>query len=179
VDKTSPASDNRSSVQTGTPAASNWVPDGTFSPGEYSGTAVYASGVFELHWSSDGKHIFIGIKVQTTGWVSIGFPSNAMMTGDIIIASVNKDVVTISDHFSVGTSGPHQPDMELGGTQDIIQAGGKEEQGYTVIEFQRLLTTGDAWDVEVTPGAVIIWAYGATDSFTYAHVNRGYGYIPY
>jgi len=78
--------------------------------------------------------------------------------------------------FSICDNGPHPPDTELGVTNDILEFGGSEEDGFTTIEFKRALDTGDDHDNPLSKGVnKIIWSYGSSDSPTLKHFNRGYG----
>ena len=96
----------------------------------------------------------------------------------MIFGFVKDGRVEVQDQYSTGNFGPHPADTELGGTDDILEFGGKEEGGFTTIEFKRLLTTGDKYDISIQKGASkIIWAYGSSDSLTAKHSTRGYGEI--
>jgi hypothetical protein len=82
----------------------------------------------------------------------------------------------VYDLFSTGDFGPHPPDIEQGGVNNILEFGGKEEGGYTTIEFKRALDTGDRYDRAFVRGSnKIIWSYGSSDSLAMKHINRGYG----
>ena len=154
-----------------------WAADGVLGDKEYLGEMSY--GDYEIRWSSDDQYIYIGIRAKTTGWVAVGLePSSRMKDADMIFGFVKDRETTISDQFSTGTFGPHSPDTELGGTNDILEFGGKEEGGYTTIEFKRALSTGDEYDNELTKGAIrIIWSYGSTDEIREKHIVRGHGEI--
>jgi hypothetical protein len=69
-------------------------------------------------------------------------------------------------------------DSELGGSDDVLEYGGREEGGYTVIEFKRLLSTVDEYDGELLSGAnEIVWAYSTLDDPRQRHTNQGHGEI--
>lgn len=164
-----------------TTATTQWAPDGTISPGEYVSSASFGGGVFEVYWRIEGNTLYMAIKGRTEGWVAIGFePSTRMKDADIVFGWVSDNGdVTVVDMYSTGETGPHPPDTELGGTNDILQYGGKEDEGYTIIEFSRHLFTGDQYDKDLSgKGEVnVIWAIGSTDSMTSIHVERGTGTI--
>jgi len=155
--------------------AEEWNADGLFGNREYRAETKY--GDYEIRWASDDKYLYVGIKAKTTGWVAVGIePSFKMKDADMVFGFVKDGETTISDAFSTGAYGPHAPDTELGGTDDILEFGGKEEGGFTIIEFKRALNTGDKYDKELSNGANrIIWAYGSTDKLTEKHTRRGYG----
>jgi outer membrane protein assembly factor BamB len=164
-----------------TPASSP-VPfkaDGVISNGEYTHQQTYSAGAVELQWKNDDSYIYLAIKAKTTGWASVAIqPGSTMMNSDMIFGYVANGKTSVFDLFSTGSFGPHPEDTALGGTNDILESGGKEENGYTVIEFKRALKTSDKYDNALTKGSnQIIWAYGAADSVDVQHSARGYGEV--
>jgi len=159
------------------PLEEEWSSDGIIKVREYRGSNNY--GEYTIHWRSDEQYIYIGIKAKTSGWVAIGFePSSRMKDADMVFGFVQGGKTIISDQFSTGTYGPHAPDTELGGTDDILEFGGKEEGGFTIIEFKRALDTSDQYAKALAEGATkIIWAYGSDDEITTKHAVRGDGEI--
>ena len=158
--------------------AGGWVADGVISDGEYD--QMMDEGGFRYYWNLERDVIQIGMEADAEAWIAIGIqPGRAMKDADIIIGVVTPEGVTISDQFSTGTFGPHMPDTELGGTSDILEVGGTRADGITVIEWSRLLETGDDYDNPLTPGESngIIWAYGPGDNMSIAHARVGYGEI--
>ena len=96
----------------------------------------------------------------------------------MVFGFVKDGETTVYDLFSTGNFGPHPPDTELGGTDDILDFAGREEDGHTTIEFRRALDTGDEFDNPLIKGKnQIIWSYGGGDTLTQKHTNRGYGEI--
>ena len=156
-------------------STSKWAADGTISEGEYTGTKNY--GDYEISWASDGKYVYIAMKAKTSGWIAMAVqPGSRMKDADIILGLVQDGEVIVYDSFSTGDYGPHPQDTELGGTNDVIEFGGREEAGSTIIEFKRALNTGDKYDKPLAKGLnKIIWSYGTGDSSTLKHINRGYG----
>jgi len=165
------------STPTSTPTPVDWSADGIITDGEYSGTNTY--GNYEIHWSSDEQYIYIGMKANTNGWVALGIqPGSRMKDADMIFGFVQDSETTVYDLFSTGDFGPHPPDTDLGGTYDVIESGGREQGGYTTIEFKRLLNTGDEYDNPLQSGVnKIIWSYGSADELSLQHTARGYGEI--
>lgn len=165
-------------VQTVTPgAATKWVADGVISAGEYQGANTY--GDYSINWSNDNDYVYIGMKAKTAGWVAVGFgPETLMKNADIIIGFVKDGNSTIADTLSTGDFGPHPPDTQLGGTDDILASAGKFDNGYTTIEFKRKLNTGDKFDKPLSKGInKIIWAYSGEPVFTVKHTMHGPGEI--
>jgi len=157
------------------PQPGAWSADGVISSGEYTNVNTY--GDYEINWSGDEEYIYIGLKVKTIGWVAFGIqPGTLMKEADMVLGFVSDDKTTVYDQFSTGDFGPHPPDTELGGTNDILEFGGKEAGGYSTIEFKRALNTGDQYDHQLLKGVnKIIWAYGSDDQSKIKHVSRGYG----
>lgn len=154
-----------------------WFADGIIEAYEYLGEMAY--GDFEIHWRCDEQDVYIGMKAKTSGWISIAFqPGSRMRNADMVLGFVKNGETTVLDLFSTGDFGPHSPDDELGGTQNILEYGGSEDNEFTIVEFKRALNTGDSYDVEVSFGEnKIIWAYSSSDDIMQKHTNRGYGEI--
>lgn len=159
------------------PQPAKWSADGVITAEEY--TKAKSFGDYEIQWSSDDEYIYIAMKAKTTGWVALGIqPGSMMKDADMLLGFVKDGKTTASDHFSTGSYGPHSADIELGGTNDILEFGGQEKDGYTLIEFKRLLNTSDKYDIPVSNGInKIIWSYGLDDQLTKKHTTRGYGEI--
>jgi hypothetical protein len=152
------------------------VPDGVISPKEYTKTKAY--GDFEINWSTDEQFIYVGMKAKTSGWVSIAIPESKMANSDMVLGFVTGSDVTVYDLYGSHFDVPHSLDTKLGGKDDIVTFGGKEEGGHTVIEFKRALNTGDQYDRPLAAGNNrIAWAFGTDDDWLSDHPksNRGYG----
>ncbi|GEM_PF-553814 len=151
--------------------------DGIIESGEYYGYKDLDG--FEVFWSNANEIAYVAIKAKTEGFVAIGLqPGKTMKDADMIFGFIKDGNVTIYDMFSTGNFGPHKPDVELGGTNDIIDFGGSESGGFTILEFSRKLVTGDNFDIDITLGInKIIWAIGSTDNTEIKHIKRGYGEI--
>jgi hypothetical protein len=151
--------------------------DGIITEGEYEFEASFDDGNFILHWRVDGKSIYMAIEGKTTGWVAIGFDAEKMMKdADIIIGSVSGDDVIALDTYSEEEGGPHLIDVDKGGTSDILSFSGSEENGITIIEFKRYLSTGDKYDHDIDPDGRlnVIWAMSPEDSREVKHTKKGY-----
>lgn len=159
------------------PLKEEWSADGIIKVREYHESNIY--GDYEIYWRSDDQFVYICMRAKTTGFVAVGIqPGSRMKDADMIFGFVKDGETTILDMFSTGDFGPHPPDMELGGTSDITEYGGSEEDGVTTIEFKRALDTGDKYDTPLSQGTnKIIWSFGSSDEITRKHTNRGYGEI--
>jgi hypothetical protein len=151
--------------------------DGVIESNEYSSFKTASNNEYQLYWQIHEEMIYWGILAEATGWIAIGFePTTAMKDADMIFGWVDNDEeVEIRDCYSVGTYGPHPPDIELGGTSDISIYNGTEESGITVIEFSRSLITGDEYDKDVpkTGSFNVIWSFSNSDDFNQKHSKRG------
>ena len=159
--------------------AEPWAPDGIISSGEYLSEMSYANGDYELFWVSDQQYIYVGMRAKTSGWVAMAVqPGSKMKGADMVFGYVEDGKVIILDLYSTGDFGPHPPDTDQGGTDDIIEYGGSETDSYTTIEFKRALATGDQYDHELSGGKnQIIWSFGSRDDLSLKHSNKGYGEI--
>jgi hypothetical protein len=161
------------------PVTEGWEADGVISPGEYSRLNIFDNGNYELHHHVADGYIYVGIKVNTAGWVAVGFISGISLTQvDFNIGVVTGSRATVYDHFAAEHPGEHEDDRFLGGTADILEYGGSETDGVTVIEFKRLLKTGDTvTDTEISVGnRIVMWAYGTLDDIIY-HAAKGFEQI--
>lgn len=133
--------------------------------------SVIVEGI-ELQWRTDEEYIYVNVIAPTTGWVSVGFdPSNQMADADIKFGYVDDmGEVMVRDDFGTSATS-HAADSSLGGTDDIEDYLGWEENGETLIRFQFPLNSGDMYDKDLVPGNTytIILAYGASDNFTGFH----------
>jgi len=98
-----------------------------------------------------------------------------MMGADMIMGWVSNGDPTVLDLNSTGIYGPHPPDEDLGGRDDILEFGGNESNGWTVIEFKRMMNTLDPFDKSFQPGQTvnIIWSMSSSDSLLPRHNARG------
>ncbi|HIH71760.1 MAG: Uncharacterized protein XD43_0723 [Thermococcales archaeon 44_46] len=156
-----------------------WKADGTIGENEYAHELSLAGGKLTVYWRNDDTYLYMALKGQTTGWVAIGFePTDKMKDADMVFGWVQDGNTVVIDAYSTGTYGSHPPDEKLGGSSDILEYAGKEENGVTIIEFKRKLNTGDQYDKAFTPGQKIsfIFALADADDFTTKHnIARGYG----
>jgi len=133
-------------------------------------------GRYIVRWRNDDKDIYMALEGRTDGYVAIGFePTQEMKDADMVMGWVSGDNVTVLDLFSTGNYGPHPPDEELGGRNDILEFGGSESNNVTLIEFKRMMDTGDQFDKSFKPGQTvnIIWSMSSSDSLAVRHRERG------
>jgi hypothetical protein len=127
-------------------------------------------------WKVEGKNLNATVKAPTTGWVAVGFdPAVVMKDANVIIGYVQDGEVVIRDDYGDTLFG-HRSDLDGGGTDDISNARGKEQNGSTEISFTIPLDSGDECDRKLAPGEThkVIFAYGpngADDFFTVHEVR--------
>ncbi|MFX1508111.1 MAG: DOMON domain-containing protein [Promethearchaeota archaeon] len=154
----------------------NNIIDGIISDEEYKFNITVGGGEYSLFWEDVGEEIYVAIRCNTSGWVSIGIdPEIRMENADMIFGWVNGTGTYAIDAFSTGQTGPHPPDINLGGSDDILEFNGTEVNGVTTFEFKRLLNTFDEYDKPIpkNKSVTMLWAIGSTDSFTTQHLKRG------
>ena len=81
----------------------------------------------------------------------------------------------MEDYWSTAHQQP-QTDVAQGGVDNVLSPSQAQDaaEGTTVVNFTRLLTTGDPLDWPVQQGDnSIIWAYGSSNAFGYHQGNRG------
>ncbi|MDI3475386.1 MAG: hypothetical protein PWQ79_1397 [Thermococcaceae archaeon] len=177
--ETQTSTSEQPSTSTSTMPLGEWKADGIIGENEYSHELSLAGGKLVIYWRNDDEYLYMALKGETTGWIAIGFePSRAMKDADMVFGWVENGEVKIVDAYSTGTYGPHPPDENLGGSSDILEYAGKEENGVTIIEFKRKLDTGDQYDKAFSPGQKVkfIFAMADSDDFTAKHnVAKGSG----
>jgi len=140
----------------------------TFSAMEYNEVTVEG---ITFQWMTDDEYLYGMVSAPTSGWVAVGFdPTNQMADANIIIGYVDGGMVSIRDDFGTSSTS-HASDTSLGGTDNIMDPGGMEENGDTMISFKIPLNSTDMYDQELIPGEnyTIILAYGSADNFTSYH----------
>ena len=181
----SPATSNQTTITPDSPGSSStqttlpvgWLSDGVISTGEYSDSKNF--GDYIISWRSDDLYFYCGMTAKTSGWVAMAIqPGLRMRNADMVFGFFKDRIAEVQDLFSMGDFGPHKTDTELGGTDDILAYGGKEDGTNTTIEFKRLLVTKDNYDIPVTRGInKILWAFGDSDNPDLKHASKGYGEI--
>jgi len=150
--------------------------DGVVFPGEYAHRMD--AGGFEVHWSNDINFLRVGLMSPGIGYVAIGFdPDHRMQGANFILGAVEDGTLKMRDDYGNG-SVSHTADTLLGGTDDILEAAGREEGGRTTVEFVIPLVTRDPYDKTVVPGEtyrILIAYHDTSDSFAVRHSQRGSG----
>jgi hypothetical protein len=152
------------------------IVDGMISPDEYDYSQTFDGEAMRVSHTISGDLLYMAVEAETEGWVAVGFDPGAIMNNaDMVFGWVVDGTAFSKDCFSIGPTGPHPPDTELGGTSDIAEYAVTEADGRTILEFSRNLSTGDEYDKDISEGMKIIWAYGLTDDEDMYHDRAGYG----
>jgi hypothetical protein len=127
-------------------------------------------------WKPEGQNLNGTVKAPTTGWVAVGFdPAVAMMEANLVIGYVKDGQVFIRDDYGSTLTG-HDADVNGGGQDNVINKSGKEEGGFTEVNFTIPLDSGDERDRKLVVGQTykVLFAYGpnGADNFTTQHQVR-------
>ncbi|XP_030626629.1 DBH-like monooxygenase protein 2 homolog [Chanos chanos] len=125
-----------------------------------------------LRWGFDKAKdiIMFELTVNTSGWVGLGFSPNGGMAGsDIVIGGVGPQGSYFTDRYAEGNELPSE-DKE----QNYKLLSLTEENGQTVMKFQRSITACDPQDFTITGVPIrLIYAYGKDDNIGYHGSQRG------
>ncbi len=144
------------------PSRADPVVDGSIGGSEYEGSINIDEGKFELFWTTTGADIYIGMRAEVTGWISLGLdPVNIMTNSDMIFGGVSGGIPYIIDAWCTDDDGNHPQDTTFsGGSYDIDDFDASETTGSTTVEFKRAMSTGDPFDKKFVNGTSIkiMWA---------------------
>ncbi|UJR07225.1 hypothetical protein I4U23_011513 [Adineta vaga] len=152
---------------------------------QYKHSAELQVNVADLFWSvNDTKEeIIFELHIKSTGWIALGIsPAGGMKGADIAIMWVDSlGNVTLQDRYASGESKP----LIDSTTQDWFVLQGREQNGWTAVQFKRLLDTCDTMDYPIKSGTNnLIFAYGLVDpdqsngDISYHDTRRGSRRIP-
>ncbi len=145
---------------------------------EYRFSAILdRDGLYELHWNYDlsAQTISFAVRVQTTGWVGFGIsPDGGMVGSDVVIGWVESEgtvqfhvsnyhqcergsvsmlyncyclfslFLLIQDRYAEQEALP-----PIDASQDWFLISGEQENGFTILEFSRNITSCDDRDMNI------------------------------
>ena len=154
---------------------SAWTSDGTVTDNEY--TQFQQIGPLQVFTRLEGDQVCMALRAQNNGYIALGIrPDFKMQGADDIICAISGGAAIITDAYSTGAFGPHPPDTELGGRNDILEPSGSQSNGWVTFEFKRQLVTGDSQDKFLALGDnPVIWSMGRSADTNAQHTNRGSG----
>ncbi len=131
----------------------------------------------KFYWLVDPDTIHCVVTAPTTGWVGIGFdPENIMQGANFIVGYVQNDSIGFLRDDWGETPTVHTSDLSNGGSDDLYNFGGLEQNGETIIYFSMPLNSGDVYDKQLiwNDNYPLILAYGNDDSFISMHTIAGF-----
>ena len=145
------------------------VVDGVIGDFEYP--VFHRIGDMGLYVDNDLEFGYFALNSPGSGWVALGFsPTDFHMGANFLFFSVVDGEMVVSDEYGVSQF-VHESDLVLGGSLDIVDYAGVEDQG-TVVEFMFRLNSGDDYDtvLEIGKSISIIVAYNEIeDNFQTKH----------
>ena len=127
----------------------------------YLNSKELISGVYKLYWSANKTSIVAEVHVLTTGWLAFGIsPTGGMNGADAMVAWIDATGKTqFTDRYL--TSGRT---AVVDSTQNWFVMGSKQTNGFTCIQFTRLISTCDTTSDMVIPtgNTKVIVAYSST-----------------
>ena len=145
------------------------VVDGVIGDFEYP--VFHRIGDMGLYVDNDLEFGYFALNSPGSGWVALGFsPTDFHMGANFLFFSVVDGETVVSDEYGVSQF-VHESDLVLGGSLDIVDYAGVEDQG-TVVEFMFRLNSGDDYDtvLEIGKSISVIVAYNEIeDSFDSKH----------
>jgi hypothetical protein len=132
--------------------------------GDFEYPVFHRIGDMGLFIDNDQEFGYFALKSPGSGWIAIGFsPVDFHMGANFLFFSVIDGETVVSDEYGVSQF-VHESDLVLGGSLDIVEFSGVEDQG-TVVEFIFKLNSGDDYDtvLEIGKSYSIIVAYNEID----------------
>ncbi|CAF3224386.1 unnamed protein product, partial [Rotaria sp. Silwood2] len=115
----------------------------------YTHSTELQANIADLWWTTDDvkEEITFELHIRSTGWIALGIsPAGGMQGADIAIGWVDSlGKVTIQDRHAFGKSKP----MIDNTTQDWFALQGREQNGWTAIQFKRSFDTCDNMDYPI------------------------------
>ncbi|CAF0807769.1 unnamed protein product [Adineta ricciae] len=147
----------------------------------YQHTVELQPNVSDLWWTINeaNQTILFELHIKTTGWIALGIsPAGGMTGADIGVGWVEQSgTVRFLDEYATTFTLPL-----LDNSTDWFALQGREQNGWTAIQFTRALDTCDSMDVAIQSGTNhLIFAYGLVDPtwnttsnpITYHQTRRG------
>ncbi|CAF1144593.1 unnamed protein product [Adineta ricciae] len=151
---------------------------------EYKHSTELQVNISDLWWTIDDaeREIVFELHVKTTGWIALGISAAGGMAGaDIGVGWIDQmGTVQFQDRYAYNRS---RPVIDYT-TTDWFAVQGREQDGWTAIQFRRLLETCDSMDVPIKSGTnILIYAYGLVDpdangEISYHESRRGSRILP-
>lgn len=152
------------------------VIDGVINESEYP--IFHRIGDIGLSFNNDEEFGYFALTSPGQGWVAIGFsPADFHLGANFLFFAVVDGETVVSDQYGVERFA-HESDLTLGGTVDIVEYAGFEDEG-TIVEFKFRLNSEDQYDsvLEAGESYPIMVSYNeSNDDFQVKH-TRMYRHI--
>ncbi|CAF1224031.1 unnamed protein product [Rotaria sp. Silwood1] len=153
----------------------------------YKHSTTLQQDIADLWWTVDDaeQEIMFELHIKSTGWIALGIsPAGGMKGADIAVGWVDSSGnVFLQDRYATSNTRPVLDNT----TQDWFLLQGREKDGWTAIQFKRLLDTCDLMDLPIKSGTnTLIFAYGLVDldpnrpeiDITYHNTRRNTRILP-
>eukprot|EP00429_Kryptoperidinium_foliaceum_P006414 CAMPEP_0176006552 /NCGR_PEP_ID=MMETSP0120_2-20121206/2780_1 /TAXON_ID=160619 /ORGANISM="Kryptoperidinium foliaceum, Strain CCMP 1326" /LENGTH=595 /DNA_ID=CAMNT_0017339293 /DNA_START=320 /DNA_END=2107 /DNA_ORIENTATION=- len=135
-----------------------------------------------VHWKVDEEYVHLAVAVRATGWMGFGIAEAGGMLGtDMALFEAGRPD-RIIDAYTTDVRMPQTDDCPS--DWDLVSSIIDEEGGFMMIEFKRLLDTGDPQDKKIVddsatliPPHRVIAAWGDETEVSYHGMNRARGAI--
>jgi len=129
----------------------------TIDKSKYGNNILSLSATVDLtmYFIVEGDELEVALECACLGFVGWGMSkATGMLNSDVYIGWVTNGVPNASD-YTIGTSRSYSlhgvwPDDLQGGTDDLLDFNGNEDNGVTQMLFRRKLQTGDSLDVQLS-----------------------------
>ncbi len=148
--------------------------NGIIEKDEYPFMLEDSSTGINLYWFNDDSNLYIGIETESQGWVSIGIdPENAMKGANFILMANENGKMKVRDDYGTSNFG-HSPDIELGGTEDILEYADKSSGANYSYELIIPMDSGDKYDKRLIPETeyTLLLAVSNDADFSRKHLSR-------
>lgn len=156
-----------------------WVADGIIGTDEYSDSQQIFGEQYVVYWKVIGDYIYLGLRVETSGWVGLAFSSTRSKdAADLFIGYVTNGQANLVNSYGISYAGnSHISKSSIGGTSEVLLVGGNVVDDRTTIEFKRRINTGGMYDKAIVNGDnFVLWAFGSDQAFT-EHTAAGYAVL--
>jgi hypothetical protein len=118
--------------------------------GSYTNNKVLVSNVYNLFWNVTSDSLIAEIQVKTIGWFGFGIsPTGGMDGSDLIVTWINSNGKTnFTDRHIVGRK------VLIDSEQNWFLLKSQKLNGYTTIQFKRLINSCDVQDMIIPNGTV-------------------------
>ena len=127
----------------------------------YSNSQELINGIYMLYWTANTTSIVAEVHVLTTGWLAFGMsPTGGMSGADAMVAWIDSTGKTqFTDRYLTASR-----TAVVDSSQNWFLMSSKQANGYTCIQFTRLISTCDTSNDMVIPtgNTKIIVAYSNT-----------------